>query len=162
MALTVSFSLFLLSGIMRHNAYTLTEVVLVVAFLGIMAAVAIPRLPFDLVYMKKTQGEAQRLVGDLRRIRSMALRDAATNTNGYGMVIDSDGYEINNLDLNETLDTHTFNVNTTVNPGASKYDFGPLGNLILGQDTEITVSYEGGSYKISFVAATGAVVLTEG
>ncbi|MCP4455990.1 MAG: hypothetical protein GY809_31415 [Planctomycetes bacterium] len=146
---------------MRNKAYTLTELVMVVGLLGVMVAVAIPRLQFETVHLKKTQGEARRLVGDFRRIRSLALRDAATNRQGYGIEIDSAGYKINNLDSHETLDTHTFNVQTTVSPGASEYDFGPLGNLILGQGTEITVSYEGGSYTISFVAATGAVILTE-
>jgi prepilin-type N-terminal cleavage/methylation domain-containing protein len=165
MALTVSSSLCFLSDVMRKKGYTLTEVVVVVMVLGVMAAVAIPRLPFAAVHQSEARGEARRLVAELRRVRSMALRDAATNSKGFEMVMDSTGvctgYDIDDLDSHDTLDTYVFDDDVTVTAGTNKYDFGPLGNLIKGEGTEITVAFDTVSLTISFVATTGAVILTE-
>lgn len=166
MATSVSSSLCLSSGVMKKNGYTLTELVMVVMLLGIMTAVAVPRLKFEVVRQNKARAEARRLVADFRRVRSMALRDAAVNSKGFEVVMDSTGvctgYSIDNLDSSVTLDTHTFDTNVTVTAGGAKYSFGPLGNLTKGQGTVITVASEGVSYTISFVASTGAVILTEG
>ena len=151
---------------MRKNGFTLTEIVMVVMLLGVMAAVTIPRLNFAVVHQSEARGEARRLVAELRRVRSMAVRDAATNNKGFEMVMESTGvctgYDIDDLDAPpETVDTYTFNDNVTVNAGNLKYSFGPLGNLTKGQGTEITVTSGSLSFTISFVTTTGAVILTE-
>ncbi|MCF7974380.1 MAG: prepilin-type N-terminal cleavage/methylation domain-containing protein [Phycisphaerae bacterium] len=160
-----SSSLCLLSGVMRKKGFTFVEIVVVVLILGVITAVTVPRLPFDAIFQKESEVEARRLVTDLRRIQSMALRDAAINSKGYEMVMENTGvtagYRIDNLDSHEIVDTHTFNEHATVTAGGLKYSFGPMGNLTKGQGTEITVSYGTKSYTISFVAATGTVILTK-
>jgi prepilin-type N-terminal cleavage/methylation domain-containing protein len=150
---------------MRKNGFTFVEIVVVVLILGVMTAVTIPRLHFGAIYQRESDIEARRLVADLRRIRSMALRDAATNSKGYEVVMNNTGvttgYRIDNLNSHDTLDTYTFDSHVTVDAGGIKYSFGPMGNLTKGQGTEITVSFEDTSYTISFVASTGTVILTE-
>lgn len=133
----------------------------VVMFLGILAAVALPRLQFKAVQYRKVETAAYRLVADLRRVRSMALRDAATNNNGYEVKRIGNpwtGYDIIELP-NTTIETVTIDAGITVT-GDNKYDFGPLGNLTTG-GSAITVSGNGKSYSITFVPATGAVVCSE-
>ncbi len=150
---------------MKRKGFTLTEVVMVVMLLGVMAMVTIPRLQFSVVHQSEARGEARRLVTELRRVRSMALRDAATNSKGFELVMDNSGvttgYDIGDLDSHDTLDTYTFDADVTVTAGTKKYDFGPLGNLTKGQGTVITVAAEALSFTISFVSTTGAVILTE-
>ncbi len=68
---------------MRRNAYTLVEMMVVAMIVGIMATVAIPRLNFDVIRRKSVDKEAHKLVGNLRRTRSLSLRDGATNTDGF-------------------------------------------------------------------------------
>ncbi len=150
---------------MRVKGFTLIEVVMVVMILGVIAMVTIPRLPFSVVNRSEARGEARRLVAELRRVRSMAMRDAATNSKGFELVMDKSGvttgYDIDNLDSRETVDSYTFDDDVTVTAGARKYDFGPLGNLTKGRGTVITVAVDTLSFTISFVSTTGAVILTE-
>jgi prepilin-type N-terminal cleavage/methylation domain-containing protein len=149
---------------MRKEGYTLAELMIVVLIMGVMAAVAIPRLQVKAIRHKKADAVARKIVSDLRRARAMALHDAAINANGYEILMIGSpftGYQIDNLDSLETLDTFTFESNVTVTSGADQFDFGPLGNLTKGVGSTLNVSSEEQSYTISFVTATGTVVLTE-
>jgi len=146
---------------MRRNAHTLAELVVVVMILGVLATIALPRLQFRAVHQKKLAAAAHKLTADLRRARSMALRDAATNSNGFEIKRTGNpwtGYEILALP-NTTVDTVTFDSGITVT-GDNKYDFGPLGNLTTG-GSAIDLSVDSDAFQITFVAATGAVICTE-
>ncbi len=147
---------------MRRNAHTLAELVVVVLILAVLAAVSLPRLRFKAVGQKKLAAAALRLTADLRWARSMALRDAATNTKGFEVKRIGNpwtGYDIDNLDSHATVETRSFDASITVT-GDNKYDFGPLGNLSVG-GSAIDLSADGKSYTITFVSATGAVICTE-
>jgi Tfp pilus assembly protein FimT len=145
--------------VMRRNAHTLAELVVVVMILGVMASIAIPRLQFQAVQKKKLEAASLKMVADLRRCRSMALRDAATNSKGFEIKFDGDDYVIDDLDSKDTIDSIVMDTSISVSADA-KYDFGPLGNLTKG-GSDITLSADGKSYSISFVAATGAVSCSE-
>ena len=148
--------------VMRRNAHTLAELVVVVMILGIMAGIAIPRLQFQAVQKKKLEAATLKMVADLRRCRSMALRDAATNAKGFALQRIGNpwtGYQIDDLDSHATVDSITLDSSITAT-GDNKYEFGPLGNLSAGSGV-ITLSADGKSYTISFVAATGAVSCVE-
>ena len=150
---------------MRKNifkAYTLVELIIVVMFIGIMAAIAIPRIDFAIVRKTKSATAVQRIIADLRRARTLAISDAAVNTDGFALVmIGADpgpytGYTITNENTEADLDTYTFDTAITVTNG-KQFAFRPLGDLTGGSDTQIDIDADGRSYTITIVSATGMV-----
>ena len=147
-----------------RKAYSLVELIIVVVFLGIFAAIAVPRINFAIITKQKSDTVARKIVTDLRRARTMAISDAANNTEGFALNMTGtapySGYEIENLDTSAAVDTHTIASNISVT-GGDEFKFGPLGNLLTGSDTEITVSAEGRSFTITIITATGMVKCVE-
>ena len=148
----------------KRQAYSLTELIIVVAFIGIFAAIAVPRLNFAIISKNKAETTAKKIVTDLRRTRRLAISDAADNTDGFklGMVGPDPytSYEIENDDTAETVDSHTIDSEVTCT-GGSMFIFGPLGNLKPASDTQLTVSAEGKTFTITIVPATGMIKCTE-
>jgi len=145
----------------RRKAFSLTESLLVVLFLGIFAMIAIVRMNFSVITKQKAETAAEKIVTDLRRSRSLAISNAATNTSGYALnTTASNSYEIVNLDTSTTVDSHTVDSGVSITDDAT-FQFGPLGNLLFGSDGELSVSGGGKSFTISIVSATGTVKCTE-
>ncbi len=65
------------------RAFTLTEMILVVLFIGIFAAISLPRMNFAIISKSRAGYAARKIVTNLRRTRMLAISDAATNTRGY-------------------------------------------------------------------------------
>lgn len=152
---------------MVRRGYSLAELIVVVAIMAVMAMVAVPRLSYGLVGKTKARTSAYRLVSALRKTRSLAIRDAATNSKGYTLSFTGSppyaGYQIENEDKKEVIETVSLQsgIEVTIS-GSNKFTFEPLGNLKHGYDSQITVSGGGRSYTISFVPSTGAVKCTGG
>jgi len=152
-----------------RKGYSLAELVIVVAIMAVMAAVAIPRFSHGLVRRKKAEATAYKLMTDLRLTRSMAIRDAATNSKGYELEMTGSspysGYTIENRDTHVIVATHTFGTGATVTcPGLKKFVYLPLGNLKSDESgTRITVTAEGTTYTLTLDAtsATGTVKCTK-
>jgi len=144
----------------RKRAVTLVELILVVIFLGILAAISVPRLKYSIISKQKADGQARKIVTDLRRTRRLAISDAANNSSGFALnmfgSVPYGGYEIINLDTATTVDSHT--INSAVNcTGGASFGFGPLGNLLSGSDTELSVSAPENTFTITIISATGMV-----
>ena len=144
----------------HKKAFTLTELIFVIVFLGILASVAVPRFNLAMVSKKKAHCLAQKIVTDLRRSRSLAIANAADNTAGFALNMNGAGpytsYEIQNLDTSATVDSFTIDSDISCSGGVN-FNFGPLGNLLAGSDTSVTVSAEGDSFTITITSATGMV-----
>jgi len=145
--------------------YSLAELIVVMAITAVMAAMVIPRFSYGLVSRKKADTTATKLMTDLRRTRSMAVRDAATNSKGFELDLSGSspypGYTIENADSRQVVDTVSFVSGVTVTcQGSSKFTFEPLGNLKTGSGTQIAVVGDGKSFTLTFVSATGMVKLT--
>lgn len=146
------------------TAYSLVELIIVVVFVGIFAAIAVPRINFAIITKQKSDTIARKIVTDLRRTRTLAISDAANNTEGFALNMTGTspygGYEIKNIDTAEVVDSHTipFGVSCT---GGSEFKFGPLGNLLTGSDTELTVSVDDRTFTITIINATGMVKCVE-
>jgi len=147
-----------------RKAFTLAELIIVVAIIGIMAVVAVPRLNYAVISKQKADTIARKIVTDLRRTRSLAIADAASNSEGYELKMVGAApyttYEIENSDTGETVDSHTIDSNVSCT-GDNTFEFGPLGNLKAGSGSELSVSADGKTYTITIVPATGAAKCAE-
>jgi Tfp pilus assembly protein FimT len=146
------------------KAFTVAEMTLVLLFLGIMAFVAIPKLQFRFIFGQQADTVARGLVTDLRLTRAMAIGHATSNVAGFGLHMTGSGpytgYEIINLDTTNVIES--FTIDTPIQcTGGSTFDFGPLGNLLSGSDTQIDVSGADRSFTINIVTATGTVKCVE-
>lgn len=149
----------------KKSAFTLVEAIMVVAFLGIFAYIAIPRLNLAVISRYKAEGIARKIVTDLRLARSLAISDAASNTKGFNLNMVGaspyDSYDIENDDTNVIVATHTIDSDVTVAGSNKFFRFGPLGNLQTGSDPQLTVSADGKSFTITVLTATGIVKCVE-
>ena len=146
------------------KGYSLVELIIVVLFVGIFAAIAVPRINFATISKQQADTVARKIATDLRRTRSLALLDAAGNSSGFALNMTGsspyNAYEIENLDTLATVDTHSFD-STVGCTGGSNFEFGPLGNLVTGSDSSLTVAASGKSFTITIIPATGTVKCEE-
>ena len=148
----------------KRTAYSLVELVIVVIFLGVIAAIAVPRLNFSNISRQKADAITWKIVTDLRRTRSLAISNAANNTAGFALNMTGSapysGYEIQNLDTSATVDSHSIDSNISCT-GSSQFRFGTLGNLLAGSGNQLVVSASGKTFTITLTTATGTVKCTE-
>ena len=148
----------------EKKAVTLTELIIAVMLVGIIALISLPRLNFAVISRQKADTIAGRIVTDLRRTRRLAISDAANNNNGYALNMVGaspySSYEIVNLDTSATVDTLSVDSQVSCTGGAA-FKFGPLGNLLPASGTQLTLSAQGKSFTITIISATGAVKCTE-
>jgi Tfp pilus assembly protein FimT len=148
----------------QKGAFTLVELILIVLFVGILAFIVVPRMNLSAISKQKADTTARKIVTDLRRTRRLAISDAANNTAGFALKMTGSspytGYEIENLDTAETVDSYTIDSAITCT-GGSEFNFGPLGNLLTGSDTQLSVSASGKTFTITITSATGMIKCTE-
>lgn len=149
----------------KKAAFSLVELILIVAFLGIFAVIAVPRLNFAIISKQKAEALALKIVTDLRLTRRMAISDAANNNKGFELEMvgnPHNSYTIMNTDTREIVASHTIDSDITVTaPTGQRFKFSPLGNLTGGSGSDLIVSAEGKSFTITINAATGAVKCVE-
>ncbi len=151
---------------MQKKAFTFVEMAMMILLIGVFVAVAIPRMNFSFVSKQKADWHARKITTDLYRARSMAISNAATNTDGFALRMTGSppytGYKIVDLSTMNTITNGTFSIDSSVTcTGGSEFNFGPLGNLITGSDTQIIVSAEGKIFTTNITSATGMVKCTE-
>lgn len=148
----------------KKNAFTFVELILVVLFLGIFAAISIPRLNFAVVSNQKVECLVTKIVTDLRRTRTLAISSAANNTTGFALnmvgTAPYPGYEIVNLDTATAVNSYTID-SDIICTGGCQFQFGPAGNLLETSDTEISISADEISFTINIVPATGMIKYTK-
>jgi Tfp pilus assembly protein FimT len=147
-----------------RQGYSLVELVVIVLILAALAFVAVPRLQFGALHRQQADTVARKIATDLRLTRTLAITDAVTNTDGFALnMIGSSpftGYQIVDLSDSSVIDSHT--IDSVIScTGGGKFEFGPLGNLKDGSDTQLSVSAEEKTFTITVVTATGTVKLVE-
>lgn len=151
----------------KRTAFSLVELIIIVMWVGILAAIAVPRLNFAIISKQKADTIARKIVTDLRLTRRLAISDAANNNKGFELKMVGPepytAYEIKNIDTKATVASHTIDSDVSISCSAAhNFKFGPLGNLKQpGSGTEITVSAEGRSFIITLNSATGTVKCVE-
>src|SRR4030042_5317847 len=142
----------------KTNAHTLIELIVIIAMLGALAFIAIPRLRFSAIYRKQADTDARKIVTDLRRARQLAISSAAPNTDGFALNRAGSNFEIVNLSNGTTVPNSTFSTNPKVTcAGGTAFQFGPLGNLKTGSDSQLTVSAETKNFIINITPETGTI-----
>ncbi len=145
--------------------YSLAELIFIVLFLGVLAAIAVPRLNYAIISKQKADTVARKIVTDLRLTRRLAISDAPNNSQGYELKmvgsVPYNAYEIENMDTYETVDSHNTGDITMSCPSGYRFKFGPLGELKSGSANELTISEEGKSFTITINSATGMVKCVE-
>ena len=152
----------------KNRAFSFVEVMIVLLWIGILAAIAVPRLNFAIISKQRAENITRKVVTDLRLTRRLAISDAAVNTKGFQLKMVGPSpytsYEIENVDTHVTVASHTLDPGVTITcPTGITFAFGPLGNLETGSgdEMEINISAEDRSFAITILAATGAVKCTE-
>ncbi|MGD8499111.1 MAG: type II secretion system protein [Phycisphaerales bacterium] len=146
------------------KAFSLVEVIIIVMFLGVFAAMAAPRFNFAITSKQKAESTAKKIAASLWRARRLAISDAVNNPAGYTLNMlgtsPYTGYTIENLGTSTTVDSHTIDSSVSCT-GGDTFTFGPLGNLQAGSDRQLTVSASGKTFMIAVAAATGTVKCEE-
>jgi len=144
----------------RRKAYSLAEMLVVVMIIGAFTFIAIPRLNLSGLYHKQAHAVAKQVVTDLRRTRSLAITNAAVNPSGYKLTMTGSapysGYRIINDANSAIIDSLAIDPHVSCSNG-SEFRFGPLGNLLTGSSTQLTVSSDGRTYTITVISGTGIV-----
>lgn len=145
---------------MTRVGHTLIECITVVLILSILALIAVPRLNLGATWAAQTDAAVRRLATDLRRTRMQAITHAADNPTGFALVMSGaspyGGYQI--IDLHDSAVIASGEFAAAVRcTGGQHFDFGPLGNLKEGSDTQSRVYCEGRAYQLQIVPATGMV-----
>ena len=147
----------------NEAAFSLVELILIVAFIGIFAVIAVPKLNLAIISKQKADTFARKIVTDLRLTRRLAISDAANNPKGFDLnmlgVSPYTGYEIENADTNAIVTTCTIDSDVSVT-GDAKFKFTILGGTQTG-DGQLSVFAEGRSFSITVNSATGAVKCVE-
>ncbi len=151
-------------SVKAYKAYSLVELILVVSIIAVLAAITVPRLQFAAVHQKEADTAARKIVTDLRRTRSRAILYARDKPEGFALNTTGSepytGYRI--IDLSDSNVIDSYAIDSSINcSGGSQFEFGRLGNLIVGSDTQLDVSGGGKSFTITIVSATGMVKCTE-
>lgn len=149
----------------RRTGYSLAEVILVVIIVGVLTFIAVPRLNLGVLHHKQADTFARKIVTDLRRTRTMAISNAVNNPIGFRLLMTGSapytGYQI--VDANSGTVTDSQTIGSPVScTGGSQFRFGPLGNLLTGSDSSLSVSADGRTYTITVISATGIVECTGG
>lgn len=138
----------------KKSAYSLIEVLFVVMALGVLAAVAIPRLRTEFGAKMKVKTEAERLVSDLRLTRTLAV----TNNANYRLSVTSSSKQYAIYDSTNTQygDTRIIEPVITIS-GDKNFTFEPLGNASASSDTGVSLSAGAFQADVIVVVATGMI-----
>jgi len=146
----------------KRKAHTLIELIVILIILAALAVVAIPRLQFSTLYHKQADTVARKIVTDLRRVRQLAISNAATKPRGFALNITNSNYKIVDVNDGAPIPNGTFSIDSniiTCSPCPTSFPFGPLGNLT-GSDSQLTVSTGDKTFTISITPATGMAQCT--
>lgn len=145
------------------TAFTLVELLLVVVFLGILTAIAVPRFNMASVHTQMDKALACKLTADLRKTRMIAVADAADNSSGYKLQINTHtpkSYQIINLKTGQILETHSVDGRISFS-GTTQFSFTPLGALNPAANVQLTMTGENKSWLFEVYGSTGSVQCTE-
>lgn len=147
-----------------RKAYTLAELIVTVLILATVAVLVVPRVQFGLMHRRQGEMAAWKIVTLLRRTRSLAILEAASNPDGFALDIkqtdNSTSYEIVPCGDTSVADSQTIDSSVDLS-GRMKFEFSPLGTLKEKDAPILNVSAADKTFTISVIPATGMVTCVE-
>lgn len=145
-----------------ESGFSLIELILVLVLFAGLAMIAVPRLDGHIMGKSSLDAAAREIVGELRRCRSLAVSNAATNPEGFSLRLTNGdvNYEIVNLATSETLTIKEVPAGVELS-GDDEFRFSPLGSLGNGSGSVLTLERGDDSVTVTVIAATGSVFIEE-
>jgi len=141
------------------HGFTLIEIAVVVAIMGIILAAGIIRLSPTSVHMAQAEYTAHIIAADLRRAQSQAITDGKSHYVLFaGSLEDFTSYAIYRTESPSDVqvdETRTFPDSVTVTGSTNRVTFTPGGDALENGAYSVTAS--GRSFDITVTLATGAV-----
>jgi Tfp pilus assembly protein FimT len=148
----------------RPTAYTLVELLIVVAVLAALTFIAVPRLQFGAVRQRQAEVAASRILSALRQTRSLAIINAVDHPGGYALRLSHTGgkwtFEIVDVAASAVVESQCLDPSVTC-AGTSQFTFTSLGALS-GGDASLSLSSGGTTCTVTVVGATGTARCEEG
>lgn len=148
---------------LRTRGFSLAELLLVVIILGALAAVTVPRFSVASIRTKQDEAFIHRLTADLRKTRMMAISNAADNSSGYKLQINTTApksYQIIDLQASQTVEIFPVDSDLMFS-GTTQFSFTPLGALNPATNVWLNVNGHSKSWRYDIYGSTGAVRCTE-
>ena len=142
----------------RRSAFTLVELVVVIALLAIMAGVVVPRMNFGAVHKAEAQKAALDVAGYLRMARSLALSDAGANASGYKLLLTSTTYDLQKASTSASVKGVQSLPSGVSVSGDTTFHFDRFGELVGGSGKSATFAKDGASHTV-YVTAVGGVMV---
>ena len=137
---------------------TLLEVILAAALLGILAAVAVPRLANSAIWAVKGEASAKQVAATLRLARRMAIDQRATEPNGFYVAGSGGSYAVYEADTMQRAGEERHLADGWQFAAGFNTAFDPLGAATgsTGPDA-VVVQGHGKQWSLEITASTGAV-----
>ena len=147
-----------------QKGYTFAELIVIVCILAVLTYVTVPRFQFGAIDRGQAERVAWEIVTGLRRTRSLAISEAATNSDGFALNIQQADrtitYEIVNCGNNNVVDSHAIDSRVDLS-GEMAFEFGLLGALKATDDSALEVTAAEKTFTIRVIPATGMVKCVE-
>jgi len=148
-----------------REAFSLVELVLIVAIMLVLLAIAVPILPSGVLGKADAYGTARMIASDIRLTRRLAITNASQNSSGYALILTPSSpyqnYKIVDLSTGGTVGEVKAIPAGVICTGDNQFPFEPLGNLNLPSPPQLTFSKGGYQCTLSVTTATGRVVITK-
>ncbi len=136
------------------KGYTLVELIVVLLFVAVFAAIAVPRLNFAGVRKKGAEVTAYKFLSELRRTRALAIANAASNPNGFGIWINPTGAMVADEPVVYTAALFSNSETSITGRSRIKYYTYEIRNLMTGETVDSQDIYDnvniGGGSQFSF------------
>lgn len=138
----------------QKRSFTLVEVILTIAIMGILAAVVLPRFGKAFIEDLTVRSASSQIASDIRYTRRLAI----TNAGHYLIKFNLTQNEYNIISPNnQTIETKKIPSNISCS-GTDQFDFYSLGNCLFAGEG-LSLSLSASQYNITAEPPTGAVVV---